>query len=232
MNPLYKTVGILGGMGPYATLSFFEKILKLTPAKKDWDHLHLIIDNNPHIPSRSRYYLYGESSPVQKMMESCKRLQAYPVDFIVIPCNSASIFIQEIQAQINIPILNIIEITVKALTKKFSSPCSVAVFGGVITYGNRTYEPFLKKSGFAYYHHSSVIQKNVEKLIEKIKLNSPRDEIESDFSILISHFHQEHQVDAVILGCTEFGLISNKYDIPLIDSNHELALYTVEAALA
>ena len=114
-----KVVGILGGMGPFATALFFEKMLELTPAKKDWEHLRIIIDNNPKIPSRSRHYLYGEESPVLGMIETCRRLEAYPVDFIVIPCNSASCFLEDVQAKINIPILNIFEITVDAIKNEY-----------------------------------------------------------------------------------------------------------------
>lgn len=226
-----KTIGILGGMGPYATVSFYQNILNNTLAKKDWDHLHVVIDSNPHIPSRSRHYLYGEPSPVFGMIDSCRRLEAYPVDFIVIPCNSASFYLPEVQKHINIPILNIMEITVNALTG-FRSGCSFAVFGGIITYDQHTYEPFLQKNGFSYFHHSLTLQRDVENLIEKIKINDPQDEISSDFNALVHRVFSEHPVSGVILGCTEFDLISNSNcEIPIINSSRELALYTIKHSL-
>ena len=112
-----EVVGILGGMGPYATLMFFQKILDLTPAKKDWEHAHLVIDNASHIPSRTRHFLYGESSPVPEMIKCCKRLERYPVNFIVIPCNSATFYLKEIIPHINVPIVSIINTTVDSLKK-------------------------------------------------------------------------------------------------------------------
>lgn len=227
-----KTIGILGGMGPYATVSFYQNILNNTSAKKDWDHLHVVIDSNPHIPSRSRHYLYGETSPVFGMIDSCRRLETYPVDFIVIPCNSAAFYLPEVQKHINIPILNIMEITVNALTGRFTSGCSFAVFGGIITYDQQTYKPFLQKNGFSYFHHSLAIQRGVENLIEKIKINDPQDEITNDFNAFVHSVCCEHPVSGVILGCTEFDLISNSnWGIPIINSSRELALYTIKHSL-
>lgn len=227
-----KTIGILGGMGPYATVSFYQTILNNTLAKKDWDHLHVVIDSNPHIPSRSRHYLYGESSPVSGMIDSCRRLEAYPVDFIVIPCNSASFFLPEVLGSVNIPILNIVEITVNTLTEKFTHGCTFAIFGGIITYDQHTYEPFLRKNGFSYFHHSLDLQRDVEKLIEKIKINDSQNTISADFNALVLRVCHECPVSGVILGCTEFGLISNTdCGVPVINSSRELALYTIGFAL-
>ena len=59
-----KTIGILGGMGPYATVELFSKILKFTPARKDQEHLRIIIDNNPKIPDRTEAILGNGKSPL------------------------------------------------------------------------------------------------------------------------------------------------------------------------
>lgn len=125
-----KTIGILGGMGPLATALFFKKLVEATPAKKDWEHLRVIIDNDPHIPSRTRHFLYKEESPVPRMIADCQKLAAYPVDFIVIPCNSASYFLPEIQPHITVPILNIMETTARGLASSHPGIRRVAVLGG------------------------------------------------------------------------------------------------------
>jgi hypothetical protein len=89
-NYTNKRIGILGGMGPYATVIFMKNILDMTDAEKDWEHIHTIVDNNTKIPSRSRAILFNETSPLDGMLESCKKLESYTVDTIVIPCNSES----------------------------------------------------------------------------------------------------------------------------------------------
>lgn len=226
-----KVIGVLGGMGPYATASFFKTLLDLTPAKKDWDHLHIVIDNNPHIPSRSRYHLFGEISPISELIASCKKLEAYPVDFIVIPCNSASYFIKEISSAITIPILNIMEITADALRGKLPPGSLIAVLGGIITYDHRTYKTYLERNGFSYLHHSTKIQRDVEKLIEKIKINANVNVIMSDYESIIKHMKQEYPIDGIILGCTEFDILPNSdCEIPIISSSQELAKYSIKYA--
>lgn len=226
-----KIVGILGGMGPYATVSFYQTILELTPVKKDWDHLRVIIDVNPHIPSRSRHHLFGEVSPVPGMVESCRRLEAYPVDFIVIPCNSASHYLPQVQAAVKIPILNIIQITSNAVSSRHPDVRRVAVIGGVITYENRTYEPFLKRHGIEYVHHPDPIQRQVEHIIELIKMNAPKEQTTAKFQALIRTIRQQCEVGAVLLGCTEFRCIGSvATEVPLLDSSRELAVATVRFA--
>ncbi len=99
------TVGILGGMGPYATLAFYQCILDNTPAQKDWEHLRLIIDSNPKIPSRTRAFLFGEADPVPMMARSAKSLQEAGADFVVLPCNSAHYFLPRVREIVDVPFL-------------------------------------------------------------------------------------------------------------------------------
>ncbi len=226
-----KNVGILGGMGPYATLFFFQTLLENTPAKKDWDHAHIIIDCNPHIPSRSRHHIFHECTPVPAMIESCKKLELYPVDFITIPCNSACAYLPEIQKEINVPILNIIEITVESLVQKYPNVKKIAVLGGIITYDLCTYEPYLTAFGLHYVHHSPYIQRKIEKIIEAVKINEPFNKIKNDFIAIVDQIQVENEVDVIILGCTELIKFSSLHcSMPLVDSNKELALKTIELA--
>lgn len=226
-------MGVLGGMGPLATALFFKKLIEATPAKKDWEHLRVIIDNDPQIPSRTRHFLYQEESPVARMIADCQKLAAYPVDFIVIPCNSASFFLPEIQPHVTVPILNIMETTARSLASNFPGIRRVAVLGGAITYHHRTYQPFLQKLGFIHVQHSPAIQQQVEALIEQIKINELGPAILKKMKTLIKQLKEKEKVEAIILGCTEFGYIAQvKAGIPVIDSTLELAKFTVQLARA
>ena len=226
------TVGILGGMGPYATLAFFEKILKLTPAEKDWNHLHLVIDNNPHIPSRSRAYLYKEESPAEDMVASCKKLESYPVDIIAIPCNSAMYFLNSVKEKIGVPILNIVEVTSGRVKNKINPGKRIAVWGGIITYLEKSYKPYLEKEGFLFIDHDEEDQDLITSYIEEIKKTGGLDL--PIFKKFLSDYSIKYRPDAVILGCTEFGCLSSVYtelaDTIFIDSDTELALYIIDLA--
>jgi len=83
-----KIIGILGGMGPEATIDLFYKIIKFTPAKKDQDHLRIIIDNNPKIPDRTAAILGKGEDPIPALRETAKNLEKAGADFIIIPCNN------------------------------------------------------------------------------------------------------------------------------------------------
>ena len=114
-----KTIGILGGMGPEATLDCFGKIIKNTPAQKDQDHLRVVIDSNPSVPDRTAAIIGNGRSPVPVMAEGCQALEKAGADFIIIPCVSAHFFIDEIQRQANLPILSIFDAVAESITRDY-----------------------------------------------------------------------------------------------------------------
>lgn len=230
-NVTAKTIGILGGMGPYASSAFLLKILDATVIKNEKEHLHIVLDSNPHIPSRTRHVLYGENSPVPEMVESCLKLANYPVDAIAIPCNNASAWIRDVQCEIPVPVLNIIEITANKLNDYLDKGRKVAVWGGFVTYKMETYRDYLEKQGYVYVQHEEKYQRSIESFIERIKLNLISDELLSEINQLASLLKEELEMDIVVLGCTEFGCIDYKwYNFKFIDSLDVYARYVVNYA--
>ena len=69
------TVGVLGGMGPDATVDFMAKVLAATPAGADQDHVHMLIDHNPHVPDRTRAILTEGGEPGPVLARMAKQLQ-------------------------------------------------------------------------------------------------------------------------------------------------------------
>ena len=106
-----KIIGILGGMGPEATIDLFTKIVKSTKAKKDQDHLRILIDNNPKIPDRTLAIQKKGPSPLPRLIQSAKTLEKAGADFIIIPCVTAHYYVDRLQKRVNIPILHIAEET-------------------------------------------------------------------------------------------------------------------------
>lgn len=225
-----KTVGILGGMGPYATAMFFQNILELTPAEKDWDHLRIIIDNNPHIPSRTRAILYGEESPVRRMIESCKKLASYPVQFIVLPSNSACYFLPEVQRKIKPPILSIINIAVEEMQSKYLGVEKVAVVGGMVTYIKESYRESLARKDIHLIKYDEKTQGMIVTLIEKIKLNEAKSVLDGLYLDIIERI-KNGNIDGIILACTELTHFRDvDIGIPVVDSSYALAYRTVQIA--
>ncbi|MFT3964482.1 MAG: amino acid racemase [Sphingobium sp.] len=226
------TIGILGGMGPHATVAFLDKIVHLTPAAKDWDHLHVVVDNHPKIPSRTRHILYDEPSPVPGMIDACRRLETYPVDFIALPCNSACYFLDQIAPHLSVPVLNIMEETVRAVSASGGRIERCLALGGRVTWAKRTYEPFLRAAGITYVHHDEAEQQQVEALIEAIKLDAGNAVNNARAREVILAMAAVHGADCIILGCTEFGCLEGEeFPFPVFDSSHELARSVVAKAL-
>jgi len=137
-----KIIGILGGMGPEATIDLFYKIVKLTHVEKDQDHFRIIIDNNPKISDRTDAIIGNGKDPLPELVITAKNLEKAGADFIIMPCNTAHYFISQIKENINIPILNMIEETaiyVKAIFPSFKKVCLFATKG---TYKTKLYEKF------------------------------------------------------------------------------------------
>ena len=106
-----KVVGIIGGMGPGATIDLMKRIICLTPALDDIDHIRCIVDNNPKVPSRIKAIIEGNGEdPGPCMADMGKCLESFGADFLVIACNTAHYYYDVIQNAVNIPVINLIDI--------------------------------------------------------------------------------------------------------------------------
>ena len=93
-------IGILGGMGPEATLNCFAKIIQNTPVSSDQEHLRVVISNNPKVPDRTSAILEGGPSPLPVLIEGCWSLKRAGADFVIIPCVTAHYFLDELQEEV------------------------------------------------------------------------------------------------------------------------------------
>jgi aspartate racemase len=219
-----KIVGILGGYGPYATNDFFKQLLNNTNAKKDWDHLHVIIDNNPRIPSRTRAYLYNEPSPLPYMKEGILRLKKAGADFFVCPCNSAHYFLRKEKNNLELPMLDMVEKTISKI-KKYNIK-RIGIIASEVTVLSKLYEKPLKDLNIKIENVGDL--KDVRFIIEAAKTNKNIHKAKKIMKYLISNFKQNN-ADAVLYGCTELPIILTPKDspLPVFDSSYILAEETV-----
>ena len=197
------TIGILGGMGPYATNFFFKRILDLTPVKMDKDHFHTIIDNNVKIPSRTRAVKYNEQSPVNDIVNSINNLAKIGCRCVMLPCNSVHYFYEEVSKKIEIPWLNMIEIVSnKMLELNYSRPL---ILGGYITTEKKVYSKYLPESVYLSDSENRII----ESIIEEIKIKNILDK-NSDKTIRDIVKNYDDMIDSVLLGCTELPIVMNE----------------------
>lgn len=223
-----KVVGILGGMGPFATVDFFRQIVEHTHAKKDWEHLRILIDNNVKIPSRTRAVLYNEESPVPGMIDSINGLAFIGADFAVLPCNSAHYFYDEVVPNIKIPWLNIIEITSNKI--KANSRLRPLILGGHVTTNFRLYSKFIPNAVYLEDDEN----RTIESMIEEIKLTSTlSDGSKNKLKTIL--MEMKKSIDCVVLACTEFPIVFNDeelYGVNVINSSLEYVKKIIEFAKA
>jgi aspartate racemase len=225
-----KTIGVLGGMGPEATLDCFGKIIKNTPAQRDQDHLRVIIDSNPKVPDRTPAIIGDAESPVSVIVEGCHALERAGADFIIIPCVSAHFFLSEIQAQCNLPILSIFAAVTAAVKLNHPEIKAAGLLATTGTVKGCMFQEHLADEGIKTIVPDDAVQQSIMKAIYDIKntwSSRSRAEITDDLvtasESLISQKSDGAQV--IIAGCTEIPLALGQchLSVPYFDSLNILA---------
>lgn len=220
-----KTLGILGGVGPLATAYFMEMIIKMTDADRDQDHISMIVTNHPSIPDRTDYIFdKSKPNPLPVMIEDAKKLENAGSDYIVIPCNTAHFFYDEIQKCVKIPVLNIIEETVKYAKNTFKDTKQIGILGTKGTLASGSYRKVCEKYNIKYAQPDENAQNELMEIIYgQIKAGKKPD---FEGFMRIVEGMKNDGCDAVILGCTELSVIKHDFDInrkDIIDSMEVLA---------
>ena len=131
----YKTIGILGGMGPEATADLFLKILRETKAGKDQDHIPVLIDSNTRIPDRTAAILRGGADPRPEMIASAKRLSAAGAGVYVMPCNTAHYFYDDLLPYVKGSFLHMPRLTAAEAKKTGDRKIALLATSGTIDSG-------------------------------------------------------------------------------------------------
>ena len=229
-----KVIGILGGMGPEATLYLFDRIIRNTPASSDQDHLRIIIDNNPKIPDRTAAIIGNGVDPVPKMVQSGLSLERAGADFIVIPCISAHFFLDRLQHELNLHVLSAIDETVDLIVKELPYVNTVGLLATSGTLKGGLFQKRLKASGIETLVPGQEDQENVMSAIYRIK-GDPAGWVRADSKerlIIIAGRLMDQGAQGVIAGCTEIPLALSREDlsVPLLDPVEILAGAAVREA--
>lgn len=205
-----KTLGIIGGVGPLATMFIGEMIVRSTKAEKDQEHINMVITNNTKIPDRTAYIL-GESTvdPVPEIVSDAKKLKVAGADLIIIPCNTAHSFFGQIQENSDLRIINMIEETAKCAALAGAKRVGILATTGTITTG--VYQAACEKLGMIPVIPDEAIQAIVMSLIyDDIKAGKPA---EYEKWSLIEQAMKVAGCDVLILGCTELSIVRKELQL-------------------
>ena len=222
-----KCVGVLGGMGPDATVDFMAKVISLTPAEKDQDHVHMIVDQNPKVPNRHDAILADGEDPGPVMAEMAQRLETAGADFLVIPCNSAFGFASVVAGAVSIPLVSIVDVTVQA-SAGFSGVRLLATDGCL---QSRVYQDAFAAAGIAAELPDKDELAELMALLNGIKGGYRGERVARGMAALATAL-AGRGAEAIIAGCTEIPLVLDEHslDVPLISSTDVLAARTVAIA--
>lgn len=220
-----KTLGVIGGVGPLATMFIGEMIVRQTKADKDQDHVNMIITNNTNIPDRTAF-IVGESEedPVPVIVSDANRLQVAGADILIMPCNTAHSFYDRIQEKIELPMIHMVEETVSYAKKNGVKRVGILATTGTITTG--IYQTACESMGITPVVPNKQTQAIVMSLIyDDVKAGKL---IDHKKWLLIDQAMKDAGCDTVILGCTELSIVREKLSLEgCIDS----LLVLAEAAI-
>ena len=228
-----KMIGILGGMGPEATVDFYQKIIKLCQKKymAKYDNYPPMVIYNLSIPNVVAKTIIQGLEDIEKvlpfLLEGIKKLEFVGSDFIVIPCNTAHYFLPYLRKEVSIPILSIIEETVKKVRDKNYK--KVGLLATKTTIKQKLYEVELNKFGISLVNPDKESQNKIIKIIQNILTGKNTMKDKKKIKSIIKKLELQG-VESIILGCTELPLIIDKnvFKIELFDATEILAEATVK----
>lgn len=230
---MLKTIGIMGGMGPAATADLMMKIIEMTAADSDQEHIPMIIDNNTRIPDRTAAILSGGADPVPEMTASAKRLEAAGADFIIIGCNTAHYFVPEFEKEIRIPVISMLKETARALREKDVKCAAVLATDGTVRSG--LYARALASEGIEDIYPNDEQQKLLMSVIyDYIKkgITDPA-KLPHDEMLVMAEDLKSRGAEALIMACTELPLafdLTGIIDDTCMDPTRVLAAAAIREA--
>lgn len=229
MSETERIAGVLGGMGPEATVDFMAKVIAFTDARRDQDHVHLLVDHNPKVPNRQDAILGGGADPGPALADMAGRLEAAGAEFLVIPCNTAYVFEDAIVAAVSIPLISIITESVAAAAKGGARAIGVLATDGCLRAG--VYQRGIEAAGLKAVLPSDGELDDAMALIRQIKAGEYGKETTASMAGLAAAL-VARGADAIIAGCTEIPLVLGREDVsvPLVSSTDALARKTVRLA--
>jgi len=209
-----KVVGIIGGMGPEATVDFMNRIIKATSARDDADHIRMLVDNNPKIPSRIKAILEksGES-PIPCLQDMARRLESWGVDFLAMPCNTAHYYLPDIQAAVSIPVLDMIDLAVRTVVDQNPDIRSVGLLASTAVVRLGLYAEHFGRRNITLATPADEAQAGIMQAIRKIKTSRYGGEVAQAIQAGADDL-LARGAEALLVACTEISIVAEQLRSP------------------
>jgi aspartate racemase len=230
MVPKRRLIGVLGGMGPAATVDFLGKIVDATPAGRDQDHVPVILHGVPQIPDRSSAIEEGSDAPYLPMLAGLRLLERSGADVIAIPCNTAHHWYDRLARTTPVEIIHIVDaVRAEVIARKMPDALTLLATRGTIASG--LYQNRMKGCPFTLTAPDESIQNIIDDIITAVKAGDlAMAELQAGFA---AHRLEEGGAGTLILACTELpvAFCSVSKALSIIDATDALARACVSASM-
>lgn len=208
-----KKLGIIGGLGPFASAFFYHRITEHTAASCDQDHLDIILLSHATLPDRTACIQSGEDHEIVHLLRNdLQTLENLGASNVAIPCNTSHFFLDKIQDAVSIPIINMIHESVITAAKRFPNIKRIGIMATDGTISTGLYHKECKELCIEPISPSLERQKDVMSLIYDDIKGGKEPDI-SKFERVMDEFYTQH-CDAVILACTELSVFAETHVVP------------------
>lgn len=209
-----QAVGVIGGVGPMATVYYMQRVIEMTKAGCDQEHINMLVFNDCDIPDRTAFIMEkSPDNPLPVMVEDAKRLEAAGCEFVVIPCNTAHYFYDELEQAVEIPVVNIVEETIRYAKARVQDLSCVGIMATTGTIVTGTYQKYAERAGLSFAVPDEDEQNLLMQIIyDGVKAGKPVPR--ADFDRVANHLRAKG-AQCLILGCTELSVL--KRDLPIND---------------
>ena len=232
MEQREKIVGIIGGMGPEATVDFMHRLVAATPARDDKDHLHVLADNNPKIPSRIAALIEGTGEdPTPVLCRMAQGLEAQGADFLVIPCNTAHYYLPAIARSVRIPLLDMVELSVKKLLAAGSKPRRIGMLASPAVRLVGLYSGRMEGAGLEAMFTRQPEEDALLAVIKAVKAGQVSERHRKDYAQVAKSL-ADAGAEAFLIACTELSVMGPPEAVtaPVIDTLDVLVQATIATA--
>ena len=203
-------IGILGGMGPEATILVMQKVLACVQARDDADHIPLIVDQNPQVPSRIRHLLEGTGEdPGPALADMARRLVAGGAQALAMPCNTAHHYAPAIRAAVSVPLLDMVALSVAHAATLVAPGGQVGILASPAVRKVGLYDISLAKHGLTGIYPPD--EAAMLTAIRLIKAEGPQPAARQTLLTASNHL-ATRGASVQLIACTEFSLISESVE--------------------
>ena len=203
-----EKLGVIGGLGPMTTVSFLKRVIDMTDATLDQEHVPMVVEHCTYTPDRTAFILKkSKDNPLPSIVEAAQNLQKVGATHIAIPCVTAHYFFDKIEKSVDIPVYNGIGLCIEEFRKKGIGRVGIMATEGTVRSG--IFARPLEAAGMECIEPSAVHQSYVTDLIyNNVKMGQPVER--KKFEAVVSALKADG-AEAILLGCTELSVIADEW---------------------